>query len=158
MESLIKTLYSEFRDFRRENNEKLDLVSTQVNKIEKNQALMAKDIEMVKREDELQNQIIGKQQKILDEHVQGTIQVREQNNMRYKEIIARLEDEKLLRDDQIKVLRTEKELLKKEVDILKRPQMWIKMTLWILTSVGVVTGAIWGVIRLFEEFTNQGLF
>lgn len=140
MEELIKEIASELRSFRSESNKKIDSISQEVNSIKTNQALMSKDIEFIREEDAHQN-------KLLDEHIEGVKQVREQNIQNSRLLTERLESEK---HNLLSIIDT----LKGEVERLKAPIKWVKGTLLVFTSIGVISGAIYGVVKVLESFKD----
>jgi len=128
---VLKELINELKDFRSECNEKIDSLNEKVSNFSINQALIRKDIEFMKEEDKQQN-------KLLDEHIEGIDQIHEYNTQNLKEFSEKMENE-----------RNE---LKEEIEKLKAPRKWIKGTMWLLTALGIISGAIYAIIRIIQFF------
>lgn len=126
---LLRQLSSDIREFRSEINAKVDTISTKLSDLDKQQSIQGKDIEFIKQED-------SKQNKLLDEHIEGVNQVREQNQLMKDTLLATF---------QAKATELEKRLKK-----LEGPGQWLKQTLWLIVTAGSIAYAIYYVSQLIH--------
>lgn len=128
-DELLKQVVTSLREFRTEVNGQLTNQSAQIANIDKQQVAQGKDIEFMKQEDLRQN-------KLLEEHIEGVKQVREQNT---------LMKESLLTTFQSKATELEKRIKK-----LEGPGQWLKQTLWIIATAGAVAYALYHINLLLH--------
>ena len=111
-------------------NKKLDDLTGSVASLDKQQALQAQEIAFIKKEDAEQN-------KLLAEHIEGTKQVREQNN--------------LVKESMLAALQSTKEELEKRIKKLESPINWLKQTGTVILGAGALAYAI----HQIEKFWPQ---
>lgn len=126
---LLQEVISTLRDFRKETSEGISSLAEKVAHLDKQVSLQAKDIEFIKQED-------AKQNKLLDEHIEGVRQVREQN-LALKENIM-LEMQKKNSE------------LEKRIKKLESPWQWVKTTLWLVGVLGALAYALYQIAQLIQ--------
>jgi hypothetical protein len=123
---LLIQIAANLTDFRKEINNKVDSLATKVANLDKQTALQAKDIEFIKQEDAQQN-------KLLEEHIAGVKEVRNQNI--------------LLKEQLWMEIQSKNEALEKRVKKLEKPGEWLKTTIWLMVTLG---GAAYGIYQILE--------